>query len=92
MLSLIKQIYVEYCTFIVKMHARSAKSNVVGKILNVFCDVELNLGLSCIFTLLETMHRFIKISQSRDFFVCDFVKLAHHEFYRLYYDPLIKFV
>lgn len=92
MLYLTKQVYVEYCTFIVKMHAKSAKSNVVGKNLNVFCDVELILGLSRILLLLETMHTFIKITQSRDFFVYDFVKLAHHEFYRFYYDPFIKFV
>jgi hypothetical protein len=91
MLSLTKQVYVEYCTFILKMHVESANSNVVGKNLNVFCDVELILGLSCILSLLETIHTFIKITQSQDISDC-VVKLAHHEFYRLYCDPFIKFV
>jgi hypothetical protein len=44
MLSLTKQVCVEYCFFIVKIHVKSAKSNVVGKNLNVFVTWSLFWG------------------------------------------------
>jgi len=58
------------------------------------CDVELILGLPCILPLLECVHMLIKIAQGRNAFVCDFVetiKLAQHEFYKLYCDPYTRF-
>jgi len=44
MFSLVKQIYVEYHLFIVKMHIESAKSVIVLKNLNASCGIELIWG------------------------------------------------
>jgi hypothetical protein len=58
--------------------------------LNAMCEVELILGLHDIVPLLECVHMFIKITQGKNIFVCDFmenIKLAQHEFYMLYCDP-----
>jgi hypothetical protein len=58
--------------------------------LNAMCEVELILVLHDIVPLLECVHMFIKITQGKNIFVCDYVeniKLAQHEFYMLYCDP-----
>jgi hypothetical protein len=41
MISSMKQVYVEYHLFIVKMHIESAKSAIPLKDLNASCDIEL---------------------------------------------------
>jgi hypothetical protein len=41
MISSMKQVYVEYHLFIVKMHVESAKSAIPLKDLNASCDIEL---------------------------------------------------
>ncbi len=71
------------------MHDESVKVDIVGKNLSFMFDVEVILGLSCIFLMLECVHALIKVAQGKDVFVCDFaeaVKMAQQEFYKLYYD------
>jgi len=76
------------------MHVESPKNDIANKNLNVLCDVELILGLPCLLPLLECVHKFIKIVQGQDVFVCNLVevvKLAQLELYRLYCHFFIKF-
>ncbi len=94
MLFLTKQIYVEYCPYIMKMHAKSSKSDQALKILNQMCDVELIISLFCILPLLECVHKVIKTTQGQDVFICDFVeiiKFVQHKLYMLYCDPYMRF-
>jgi hypothetical protein len=89
-----EQVCVEYCFLIIKLNSKSSKNDQTLRNLNAMCDVELILGLTCIFPLLQCVHMFIKIVQGRDVFVCDFaksIKQAQQELYRLYCDPYIKF-
>jgi hypothetical protein len=56
--------------------------------------MELILGLLCLLPLFECVHKFIKIAQGRDVFVCDLVevdKLAQLELYMLYCHSFTKF-
>jgi hypothetical protein len=62
MLSSTKWVYMEFCPFIIKMHSKSAKSNVVGKNLSSMFDVEVILGLPCILPMLECVHTLIKVA------------------------------
>ncbi len=94
MLSPTKWIYSEIHPFMVKMHVKNQRNDVARKNQNSLCDVEVILGLHCIFPLLECVHALIKVAQIKDVFVCNFVevvKVAQQEFYRLYCDPYAKF-
>jgi len=76
------------------MHVESPNSDNTSKNLSALCDVELILGLPCLLSLFECVHKFIKIAQGQDVFVCDLVeaiKLAQLELYRLYCDFFTKF-
>ncbi len=79
------------------MHVESARSDGVGKNLNSLCDVEVILRLRCFFPLLITFlcSRCSWVNKScttcRDAFVCNFVKIAQEELFRLYYDLYAKF-
>jgi len=86
-----KHVYVEYCLLIIKMHTKSSKSEVVQKKLNALCDVEFILGLPYVFPLLECVHLLIKVTQNKDVFVCDFVKVAQQKLYRFYHDLIVKY-
>jgi hypothetical protein len=82
MLSPTKWVYLEFHPLMVKMHAKSQWNDVAWKNQNSLCDVEVILGLPCILLLLECFHVLIKVTQSRDVFVCNFVevvKVAQHE-------------
>jgi len=59
---------------IIKMHTKSSKIKVAFKNLHVLCVVKLILGLLYIFPVLDYVHALIKIAQSRNVFVCDFVE------------------
>jgi len=56
MLSPTKRVYAKFCPLIVKMHAKSARSDQALKNLNAMCDVKLILGLLYILPLLECLH------------------------------------
>ncbi len=73
MISFIKHVLFEYCTFLMNMALDAptiifAKSN-----LCILVNVKMLLGLNAIIPLLEAVHSLIKISQLRDVFVCDFI-------------------
>jgi hypothetical protein len=63
MFFLSKEIYYEYQPLIVRMHAKSPKSDIASKNLITLCDVELILGLPCLLPLFECVHKLIKIAQ-----------------------------
>jgi hypothetical protein len=77
-----------------KIYAKSPKSDTANKNLSGLCAMELILGLPCLLPLFECVHKFIKIVQGQDVFVCDFVevvKLAQLELYVLYCHSFTKF-
>jgi len=55
------------------MYAENSKSDATLKNLNFLCDVEFILGLPCILLMFKCVHALIKIAQSNDVFMCDFV-------------------
>jgi hypothetical protein len=59
---------------IIKMHTKSSKIKVASKNLHVLCVVKLILGLLYILSELDYVHSPIKIAQSWNVFVCDFVE------------------
>jgi hypothetical protein len=76
------------------MHVKSPKNDTSNKNLNVLCDVELILGFPCLKPLFECVHKFIKIVQGQDVFVCNLVKaikLGQLELYMLYCHSFTKF-
>jgi hypothetical protein len=77
MLFLTKRVYVEYCPFIMKMHAKSSRRDQTLKNLNQMCDVKFILRLLYILPLFECVHTVIKITQGQDVFICDFVKASN---------------
>lgn len=94
MLSPTKWVYSEFHPFMVKMHVKNQRNDVVRKNLNFLCDVEVILGLRCILPLFECVHNLIKVAQIKNVFVCNFVeivKVAQQEFYSFYSDPYAKF-
>jgi hypothetical protein len=66
------------------MYAEKPRSGATLKNLNFLCDVQFILGLPCILLMVECVHALVKLAQSKDVFMCDFVefvKLAQHELY-----------
>ncbi len=62
--------------------------------MSLFCDLELIMRLHAIVPLVDFVHALIKLAQSCDVFVCNFIdamKVCQLAFYWLYYDPYIKF-
>jgi hypothetical protein len=96
MLFLTKWVYSEFHPLMVKMHAKNQWNDVAWKNLNSLCDVEVILRLHCILLLLKCVHTLMKVTQNKNVFVCDFVKIvkvAQHqqEPYMFYNDPYMKF-
>jgi len=55
----------------------------------IFCDIEVVMGLACIMFLLELVHVFMKFTHAYDTFVCDFVivvKMCCAKLYNMYFD------
>jgi len=53
-------------------------------IFELFCDLELILGLHAILLLLDCVHNLIKFAQFHDVFMCDFInamKMCRLKFY-----------
>jgi len=76
------------------MRVESPKNDIAKKNLNVLCDVELILGLPCLLPFFECVHKFIKIMQGRDVFICNIVeavKLGQLELFKLYCHFFTKF-
>ncbi len=76
------------------MHVDASRSSIVVKNLSLFCDLELIIGLHAILLLLDSMHTFIKLTQSCDVFVRDFIdimKVCWLDLYHFYFNPYTKF-
>jgi hypothetical protein len=76
------------------MHVGASRNNNVVENLNLLCDLELILGLHAILLLLDYVHTLMKLAQSRDVVVYDFidvVKVCQLDLYRFYFDPYTKF-
>jgi hypothetical protein len=63
MFNLLKNVFGEYKSLIVKMHMDAPKNKLVTKNLDLLCDYELVFGLPCIFPTLEMVHTLIKYTQ-----------------------------
>ncbi len=89
MLSLAKRMMVEYKTLLVKM-VMDQNTNQQSKFnYKHLCDLQILLGLACIFPLLKSMHVLIKFAQMWDIFVYDLVatiKICQDDFYNMYFD------
>jgi len=69
-----KIIYSKYQPLIMKMHVESPKNDTTSKNLSVLYDMEFLLGLPCLLSLFECVHKLIKIVEGQDDFVCDLVE------------------
>jgi len=69
--------------------------NILAKAnLDLLCDVEIFLGLTCILPLLECMQFLLKFAQAQDVFICDFIdaiKACERDLYRMYVDPFTSY-
>jgi len=77
-----------------KMHVDASRNDTTIENLNLFYDLELILRLHAILPFLNSMHTLIKLTQSHDVFICDFidmVKVCLLDLYNLYFDPCTKF-
>ncbi len=83
MLFAFKRVLLKYCALVLNMHKDISVVNEIAHNLELFCDLEVMVGLSCIMPLLEGLNKLIKLSQSQCF-VCDFVvamKLCEEDLY-----------
>jgi len=81
----------EYKTLIMKMSHDSVSIAQARFNLDLFCDLHMLLGLSCLLPLLEVMNALIKFAQGRDVFIYDFVAVVKFylaDLYMMYYDLL----
>jgi hypothetical protein len=76
MLNPLKCVLRKYKSLVVKMHIDASKSKPTKKILDLLCDLELVLGLPCIFPMLEAVHTLIKYAQRRNAFICEFTDVV----------------
>lgn len=68
MLSPMKCVMEQYRPLMAKMHVDASR--------NLLCDLELVLRLHEILLLLDSVYTLIKLAQSRDVFVCDFIDIV----------------
>jgi hypothetical protein len=55
------------------MYVDAPKTNIATENLSLLCDLKLIMGLHAILPLLDFGHALIKLAQSCDVFVCDFI-------------------
>ena len=66
---------------------------VAGKF-SCFSDIEVLLSLSCFIPLLNAVHSLIKLTQSRDVFICDFLQaitICQNELAQMFIDHATTF-
>jgi hypothetical protein len=68
-----KQMMKEYHTLLLKMGLDAPIEVKVNVNSTHLVDVEVLLGLLCVFPLLEIVHNLVKFNQMRDTFSCDFI-------------------
>jgi len=66
-----KRVLLEYRVLALKMHLDASTQLIAKAILNLLCEVELLLVLTCILPLLEALNYLIKFSLQTTCFVCD---------------------
>jgi hypothetical protein len=59
-----------------KMHVDASRNNTTTENLNLICDLELILVLHAVLPFLNSMHTLIKLAQSHNVFVCDFIDMV----------------
>lgn len=94
MLSFMKFVMEQYWLLMAKMHVNVSRNNIVAINLSLFCDLELIIGLHVILPFLDFMHTLVKLTQSCDVFVCEFVdmvKVCQLDLYYFYFNPYTKF-
>jgi hypothetical protein len=60
-----KRVLFKYCALDLNMQKDINIVNQVARNLELFCDLEIMVGLSCIMPLLEGLNKLIKFSQSQ---------------------------
>jgi hypothetical protein len=73
MISLVKHVLFEYCTFLMKMALDAPTIASTKSKLCLLINVKTLLGLNVSMPLLEVVHSLIKISQLHDVFMCVFI-------------------
>ncbi len=89
MLASSKILIFEYKFVVMKMLEDLPTNHVVATNYELFCDVEIVMGLTCEWLMLEGMQSLSKIVQNKNYFICDFVvvvKLIQVDLYNLYVD------
>ncbi len=85
MLAPTKWVMEDLCTLLLEMGLDTpTKAKIVFNLEHPM-DVEIFLGLWCVFLLLEVMHNFIKLNYMWDIFVCDFITIVKYARGCLYY-------
>jgi predicted glycosyltransferase involved in capsule biosynthesis len=88
MFSLAKQILTKYKTIVIQIFNEQTSHDITKSSLELFCDVEVFLGLTCIIPMLELVQSLSKFAQNQDIFICDFVtivKKCEAQLYQMYY-------
>lgn len=85
-----KRVMSEYRALVLKMHWDVDTITQVAHNLELLCDLQVMLSLSCIMPMLEGLNELMKFSQSQECFVCYFVvalKLCQANLYYQYNEP-----
>ncbi len=73
----------------IQMFDEQTSHDIATTSLELLCDVEMFLGLTCIIPMLEFVQGLSKFAQNRDIFICDFVvvvKECEAQLYQMYCD------
>jgi hypothetical protein len=73
MILLAKKVLNEYRASVLKMHQDFATISQFSHNLQLLCDLEAMLGLSCLMPMPKGLNELIKFSQSQQCLICDFV-------------------
>jgi hypothetical protein len=85
-----KRVLSEYHALVLKMHMDASSLATAKANLNLLCEIELLLGLTCILPMLEALNYLMKFSQQTACFVSDMVaaiKLCQADLFTWYVDP-----
>jgi hypothetical protein len=91
----VKRVLSEYRALVLKMHMDAPSLATAKANLNLLCEIELLLGLTCILPMLEALTYLMKFSQQTTCFVCDMVaaiKLCQADLFSWYVDPDTSYI
>jgi hypothetical protein len=86
----VKRVLSEYRALVLKMHMDAPSLATAKANLNLLCEIELLLGMTCILPMLEALNYLMKFSQQTTCFVSDMVaaiKLCQADLFSWYVDP-----